>query len=115
DGLLVGFFARWTSQGAAILLVDDDVSRVGDGGFGDDAVFVDDRVLRWVDLRTEPARLIDLMRRGASGYPLNAFACTEGARPILDRPRVWLTSSEVAELSHAVTVIVNAVYDAESY
>ncbi|WP_292761994.1 hypothetical protein [Microbacterium sp. UBA3486] len=102
------------SELAGILVVDDDLARRGDPGL-DDASFVDDRVIRWLDIGSASNELTHLIRIGASGYPLNAFIChSEGGRAAglsagpLSRPDVLRLVSEVR-------VIIHSIFDAESF
>lgn len=112
---LMGEYLRYLSslQGGA-LIVEDDTAREGDPWLGG-AVIVVGRVLRWEELHANPSRLTQLVRRGASGYPLNAFVCDEAGRAILQRAGNALSIDDASSVAESVRVIVNSVYDAESY
>ncbi|WP_435749017.1 hypothetical protein [Microbacterium sp. PMB16] len=112
---LLGTFLRGISAFfVGILVVDDDLARRGDPGL-DDASFVQDRVIRWSDLRSAPEDLMLLIRRGASGYPLNAFICGgEGSEPFYPQSGE-LRESEVNLIASEVRVIIHSIYDAESF
>ncbi len=72
-------------------------------------------MLRWEELQTDPSRLTQLIRSGASGYPLNAFVCDERGRTVLQRAGGSLSTVDALSLAQSVQVVINSVYDAESY
>ncbi|WP_344013227.1 hypothetical protein [Microbacterium natoriense] len=114
DHLLGEHLHHQASTGAAVLVVEDDLAREGDPGLAD-VVFVEDRVIRWRELQREPSQLVRLIRRGASGYPLNAYVCDEAARTILRRADRSLTVEGAASLASTVRAVIHSIYDAESY
>ncbi|WDM41844.1 hypothetical protein KV395_00545 [Microbacterium luteolum] len=97
-----------------ILVVDDDLARRGDPGL-DDVSFVDDRVIRWLDLRSAPDELTRLIRIGASGYPLNAFICDNSSGEAFRPSARSLSESEVDLLAGEVRLVIHSIFDAESF
>ncbi|NJI58284.1 hypothetical protein HCX50_02445 [Microbacterium oxydans] len=114
DSVLRRIFRGLPAVSDGILIVDDDLSRRGDAGL-DGVSFVDDRVIRWEGLQSPPEDLTRLIRRGASGYPLNAFTSGNRQGHTL-RPSVGsLSDSDVLLLASEVQVVIHSVYDAESF
>lgn len=97
-----------------MLVVDDDLARCGDPGL-DGASFVDDRVIRWVDIRSTSNELTRLIRIGASGHPLNAFICQSEAGRAAGFPAGSLSRLDVLRLASEVRVIIHSIFDAESF
>ncbi|WEK61155.1 MAG: hypothetical protein P0Y60_17920 [Candidatus Microbacterium colombiense] len=114
DRFLGRVLRELSTRADGILVVDDDLARRGDPGL-DRASFIDDRVIRWGDLHSEPRDLTGLIRTGASGYPLNAFVCGSGDRQAFRPPVGPLSESEVALLARQVQVVIHSIYDAESF
>lgn len=114
DRVLGEYLLYLASMEAGALIVEDDTARKGDPGLID-GVFVEDRVIRWRDLHADPADLMRLIRRGASGYPLNAFVCGEDGKAILEREEDRFDGDCVLALASSVRGIITSVYDAESY
>lgn len=97
-----------------ILVVDDDLARRGEPGL-DGASFVDDRAVRWVDIRSTSNELTRLIRIGASGYPLNAFICQSEEGRAAGVPAGSLSRLDVLRLASEVRVIIHSIFDAESF
>lgn len=114
DSVLPRIFRGLPAVSDGILIVDDDLSRRGDPGL-DGVSFVDDRVIRWEGLQSPSQDLTRLIRRGASGYPLNAFISGNRQGQTL-RPSVGsLSDSDVLLLASEVQVVIHSIYDAESF
>lgn len=114
DQVLNEYFQYLSSMGTGILMVEDDTAREGDPGLAD-AVVLEGRVLRWKDLHTDASQLTQLIRRGASGYPLNAFVCHDGARAVFQQAGDSLSSEDASALAQSVHAVIHSVYDAESF
>lgn len=110
---VVQHILRALAAGGGTLVVEDDLARRGDRLDG--VAFVGDRVLRWADLTTDVARATRLLRLGASGYPLNAFVSRLSAGSLFLRPGQTVGEDEVRALAQSVAVVINSVYDAESF
>jgi len=115
DQIAVDFFSWAEERGCKTLLVESDLARRGDRNLDSDVVYVGNRVLRWVELAGSLGEAVQLLRRGSSGYPLNAFACSRrpaefdlvGGQDIAD-------SSQALVVESAQVVIVSA-FDAETF
>jgi hypothetical protein len=96
------------------LLVEDDLARKGDPNLAAVA-YVEDRVLRWIELGPDPARAVALLRGGSSGYPLNAFVCRRSPTQLRLRPGRQLDAEQQASIVESTEVTIVSVYDAEAY
>jgi len=96
------------------LVVEDDLARRGDPHVGG-AAFAGDRVLRWEELDRDGGSAARLLRRGASGYPLNAFVCCGAAEDLGLGSGRELTAVEQENLAGSACVVIVSVWDAESY
>ena len=110
-------FLEWSrEQGAKTLLVESDVQRRGDRfAHGADVAFIDNRVVRWVDVGTSSEDAAGLLRRGATGHPLNAFVCEDSASDL-----GLIAEGEVGDevlkaiVASLIAVVVGA-FDTESF
>lgn len=109
---LLGSFA---AAGVRTLVVEDDLARRGDPGVGLDVAFIGDRVVRWADLGVGANAAVQLLRAGASGYPLNAFACWRPSAELGLKAGVILGESQQAALVDSTSAVITSVYDAETY
>lgn len=98
----------------ALLVVDDDLARRGDRRL-DDASFVDDRVVRSASLNAPSGDLTRLIRRGASGYPLNAFVCELSDADEAPARLGQMPESAVSLLAETARIVIHSIYDAESF
>lgn len=115
DGAANSFLEVLARAGAMSLAVEDDLARRDDPHLGERTCFVDDRVLHWADLgpgTTDGARAL---RHGASGYPLNAFACRRPASELGLRVQHQLLPPELDSIVDATTAVITSVYDAEAF
>lgn len=112
--VLEGVLHRLSAVFDGILAVDDDLARRGDPGL-DDVSFVDDRVVRWIDLHSAPDDLTRLIRIGASGYPLNALVCGDTDGEAFRPAAGPLSDTDAVLLASQVRVVVHSIYDAESF
>lgn len=103
------------AAGVKTLVVEDDLARRGDPGVGLDVAFVGDRVVRWADLGAGAEAAAVLLRAGASGYPLNAFACWPPPAELGLKVGAPLTESQQAALVESTCAVITSVYDAETY
>lgn len=96
------------------LVVEDDLARQGDPHLGQ-AVFVGARVLRWEEVDDQATSAVTLLRRGASGYPLNAYVC-QGTAPDLGLTAdLELSTMQQQRLVDAVLGVLVSVWDAEAF
>jgi hypothetical protein len=114
DVIAQRFLARVGPEVVKTLIVEDDLARRGDASVGRDVAFVEDRILRWTSL-DDTASAGALLRKGSSGYPLNAFGCRAPATALGLGPGHTLTAVEQARVVDATELIVVSVYDAEAY
>lgn len=112
--VLKTILSELSSRLVGVLIVDDDLARRGDPGL-DDASFVGDRVVRWADLHSPPEGLTRLIRRGASGYPLNAFVCESEYGHSVKIASGTLSEQRVASLANGVRLVIHSIFDAESF
>jgi hypothetical protein len=114
DAMAHQLFARVGAEAVKTLIVEDDLARRGDSSVEADVVFVEDRVLRWTGLG-DAASAGALLRRGSSGYPLNAFVSREPADVLGLVPGHTLTKDEQARVVDTTELVLVSVYDAEAY
>jgi hypothetical protein len=96
------------------LIVESDVARRGDRHLSPDVAFVEDRVLRWTDLADVDEAVV-LLRRGASGYPLNAYGCVDPAGDLGLRAGQTLDGDDLARVCASTCLVVVSVYDGEAF
>lgn len=117
DAAAVDFLRTWSTATRGTLVVEDDLARRGDPNLeDDDIVYINDRVLRWVDLRAmTPARAVALLRSGASGFPLNAYLCVGSSEVLGLSAKRNLSVADRTVLARAVAGLITTVYDAEAF
>lgn len=108
-----------SSDLASCVIVEDDLRRRTDPTVAPHAMstaFIGDRIVHWCDLeRGTGADCADVVDRGASGYPLNAFVCGKSAADldlVNGREVVKGFANQIAESLLAVVV---AAFDAETF
>ncbi|WP_223622727.1 hypothetical protein [Microbacterium sp. EST19A] len=114
DLLLGRFLQSLAAAFDGILVVDDDLARRGDPRL-EGVSYVDDRVIRWVDLQSAPGDLTRLVRTGASGYPLNAFVCANTGGHAFHPPAGPLSEPDVVLLAGEVRMVIHSIFDTESF
>jgi hypothetical protein len=98
-----------------VLVVEDDLARRGDRNLGQDVAFVEDRVVRWSEIADHSDRAVTLLRRGSSGYPVNAFVCRGSARQLRLEPGSEIDAGRQALIVESVRAVIVSVYDAEAF
>jgi len=106
---------KFSVAGVQTLVVEDDLARRGDALSGHDVAYVDDHVVRWIDLTASPVAAVQLLRRGASGYPLNAFACWLSPEALGLESGRDLGEGERASIVSSTGSVLVSVYDAEAF
>lgn len=101
--------------GVATLVVEDDLARCGDASLGANSAFVAGSVIRWAELEVGVFAAVRLLRTGASGYPLNAFACWHAPMEVGLDAGETLDDSQQASLIDSTCAVITSVYDAEAY
>ena len=112
DDIATQFLKSLSRRGLQTLVVEDDSARRGDPNLGE-AAYVDDRVLRWSELRGDTAHSVALLRSVA--YPLNGFLCRKSASTMGLLPHKSLDKEERTAVAAATAVVIVSVYDAEAY
>jgi hypothetical protein len=113
DEIAERLLARAAHRTAVTLIVEDDLARRGDPNVGR-ATFVADRVLRWEEVDNKARRAVSLLRRGASGYPLNAYLCQGSATDLGLTADEDLSPVRQQCLAEAVLGVIVSVWDAEA-
>jgi hypothetical protein len=78
--------------------------------------FVDNRVIHWCDVKQENgADCVDVVNKGASGYPLNAFVISKfaGELGLVDREDV--PEGLPSEVAESLLAVIVAAFDAETF
>lgn len=71
------------SRGAASVVIEDDVRRKRDPHVRNPAAYLKDRVVHWHDLdATDSSAAAQEVKRGAFGYPLNAFVVSKSVEDL---------------------------------
>jgi hypothetical protein len=100
------------------LIVEDENARPGArhlGKLGPNVGFVEDRVFRWTDLNDGALPAATLLRKGSSGYPLNAFGCWAPAEDLGLSPGHTLSVTEQLGIVDATVLVIVSLYDGEAY
>jgi hypothetical protein len=100
--------------GLRTLVVEDDLARRGDHVTGGKLAFVDDRIIRWVDLEAGASDGVALLRTGASGYPLNAFGSVLSAAALGLSEGKSMDSDQQQLFVEGVGAVFVSVFDAEA-
>lgn len=101
-----------------LLVVDDDLSRVGDPGLSDDSdllLLAQERVARWIPLTPGGTQTVDpFIRESSSGYPSNAFVVSGTASELIS---AHVDGSDLVAhwLGRRLEAIVVAAFDAETW
>src|SRR5262249_39052674 len=107
------FLRDQAASGGLLLLVEDDVADRSDPGLRGRYGYVGDVVMRWTNLAHSSA--VELLRQGASGYPLNAYLLTRPGQQLgLDEGRDIVGPALEAIIRATCCVIVSS-HDAETY
>jgi hypothetical protein len=101
-------------SGGRTLIVEDDLARKGDRVLTHGPVgYVDDRVLRWADLKSEDAP--GLLRTGSAGYPLNAYVVSLSAAELGLTNGLQLSTELVQRIAESTTLVFVGAFDGEGY
>ena len=110
------FLAWFRARSAKTLIVESDVQRRGDRlAHGADVAFVGNRVVRWVDLDVGGDQASELLRRGATGHPLNAYVCRDSAADLGLAAEEEVSDQVLEGVVASLLAVVVAVFDAESF
>lgn len=115
DAVAARFLAQLREVGGRTLIVENDLARRGDALRRDESCFVEDRVLAWVELTADVSVAASLLRRGSSGYPLNAFVSRLPALDLGLARGHQLSAEEIDVIVDSILAIVVSVFDAEAY
>jgi hypothetical protein len=96
------------------LVVEDDLARQGDPHLGR-AAFVGARVLRWEEVDDQAKNAVTILRRGASGYPLNAYICQGRPADLGLSADLQLSPIQQQRLADSVLGVIVSVWDAEAF
>jgi hypothetical protein len=98
-----------------VLIVEDDLALPTDPNVVEPFGSIGDFVIHWHDLDRDIDGAVQLLRQGASGYPLNAFLCA-GSHDALDlSDAVRLSPRQIEAISASVRAIVVSCFDAETF
>lgn len=116
DRLAAMFFAGLARTETMSLVVEDDLQRRGDPHVEERAAFIGDRVVHWTVVADgDQDGVIETLRSGTSGYPLNAFVCEGSPSSFGLEAGAELDSDALDKLREAVKLVIVAAYDAETY
>jgi hypothetical protein len=115
DRLAGQVIARIALAGVRTIVVEDDLARRGDPVLRRDLAYVEDRVVRWVDLIGDPVDGARLLRSGASGYPLNAYACGPSPGDLGLASGRSLELKELESIAASTRAVLASVFDAEAF
>jgi hypothetical protein len=109
------FFEWLATKGFKTLIVEDDLSRkqirakhLGAAHFGD-------RLFRWITLDVDGEEAAQLLRSGASGYPLNAFVCDRTPLELGIGDGVEIDANSATLIVESTKAIVVSALDAEAF
>ncbi len=110
-------FLDWARErGAKTLLVESDVQRRGDhSAHGAGVAFIDNRVVRWIDLDAGSEEASLLLRSGATGHPLNAFVCEDSASGLGLVAEGEVGDEGLKAVVESLVGIVVGAFDTESF
>lgn len=114
DELVKRLLATAARRAKLTLVVEDDLARQGDPRLGQVA-FVGARVLRWEAVDDQATSAVTLLRRGASGYPLNAYVCQGTAADLGLSADLQLSPMQQERLADSVLGVLVSVWDAEAF
>ena len=116
DAAVAAFITDRTTSGEWTLVIEEDILQPDDCDLGEAVMYWRDRVLRWVDLSstrcTDPAAEL---RRGASGYPLNAFLCSGSPTQLRLRNNAEASDELCDELAAGTAAVIVSAYDDHAY
>ncbi len=121
---LVEAVSMLAARGAVALVVEDELARRGDQFLGDNAppdtlvpyYLADDHILWGIDLEQLKApETVELISWASAGWPTNAFFVGAKTRSVRLVEGGEISNRELGALSNAITGILVAAFDAESY
>ena len=116
---LVSVLHELSADSEACLIVEDDLRRANDPVMGTlpfPWALIDGGIVHWCDLSASSGEDITAtIRRGASGYPLNAFVVLQPCRSFGFTPGGHFDSQLASEVASTVAAIVVSAFDAESF
>jgi hypothetical protein len=115
DLLASRLLASLMRAGLGVLLVEDDLARRGDPNLGSEVAFVGDRIVRWSEMKGSSGRAVAFLRRGSSGYPLNAFVCRASAKQLRLEPGIEIDAEAQSHIVETAQAVIVSVYDAEAF
>lgn len=103
----------------ACLIVEDDLRRADDpatSALPIPSASIDDRVFHWCDLSSSSADEVSTtVRRGASGYPLNAFVVSRPCQGLGLHPGGRYGPELAYEVASGLAAIIVSAFDGESF
>jgi hypothetical protein len=112
NAMAIELLVRLRSDGAKTLVVEDDVSRVGDVVLNDmDYWSYATEVLHGSDLR-DPPGVVASLRGWASRYPLNAAVCSSTA---LLSFAGELSHQQLQSIAESTMAVIVSAFDGEGY
>jgi len=114
DSDAVRFLEASRKLGFHTLLVEDDMARKGDPHLPKDSGFIEDRVLRWTEIRPGARAAAHLLRDASAGFPLNAFIVRRSVGH-MNAVRGRQLDSVVESVGADVGGVIVAVFDGESF
>ena len=97
-----------------LVLVENMLARRGDPHLPAHSLFVDENVVLWEPLASDPGNLLQLLGRAGSGWVTNAFIGASGIETGSSEPRD-LEGEPLRRLAASVEHIIVSVFDGEGY
>jgi hypothetical protein len=108
-------FEAARSHGVKTLIVEDDLRRRGDPSLTSNVVYFGERVLHMTAIEGDVSAAVQMLRSGASGYPLNGFLCDKGQEDLGLIAGGEVDNDQAAAIVAATQIVIVAAYDAEAY
>lgn len=120
NAALAGILEDLMRQGAASVVVEDDVGRRGDPAIDKrkaPSAFMGDRVICWSELDWPGSGTVavETIAEAASGYPRNAFVLSETAADLGVSAGRSLPADFAARAAASLTAVVVSAFDDESF
>lgn len=103
---------------ADAVLIEDDVMRKGDPWIAKiepPSAFIGDRVLHWADLGKGIDSVLEVIHRGAFGYPLNAFLVTKSSTDLGLVDGKEAPEPLAQKVVSSLTAVIVSAFDNESF
>jgi hypothetical protein len=111
----INFFTRLGARSIKTLIVESEIEGRDKPFRGADVAYIGDRIYRWLDLQDNGEEAIQLLWRGSSGYPLNAFLSSQSSGKLGLQVDTEINEEGQLQIINSTQAIVVSAFDGEVF